>query len=123
MALTRQLVAQIQRDINEALAAVAAKHNLTLEPCRARYSDTNVKVTLELNVQTESGEPADFSRHAQMLGLPADCFGKQIVVSGRTMTICGIKLRNRKYPILASCQGKTFKLTERMVLIGLERAA
>ena len=38
MALTRQLVAQIQREINEALAAVAAKHNLTLEPSRARYS-------------------------------------------------------------------------------------
>ncbi len=123
MALTRQLVAQIQRDINEALASVAAKHNLTLEPSRARYSDSNIKVTLELNVQTESGEPADFSRHAQILGLPADCFGKHIMVNGKQMVICGLKLRNRKYPVLANADGKTFKLTERMVLDALERAA
>ena len=123
MALTRQLVAQIQRDINEALAAVVVKHNLTLEPSRARYSDTNLKVSLELCVATESGEPADFSRRAQILGLPADCFGKQIVVSGRTMTIFGLKLRNRKYPILASCQGKTYKLTSESVAAALKVAA
>jgi hypothetical protein len=123
MALTRQLVAQIQREINEALAAVAAKHNLTLEPSRARYSDSNLKVTLELSVQTESGEPADFRYGAAALCLPADCWGKTVMINGKFMTICGIKLRNRKYPVLAIYQGKTYKLTSESVSRALKAAA
>ena len=123
MALTRQLVAQIQREINEALAAVAAKHNLTLEPSRARYSDTNVKVSLELCVATESGEPADFRYGAAALCLPADCYGKTVMINGRFMTICNIKLRNRKYPVLALYQGKIYKLTSNSVAAALKAAA
>ena len=124
MKLTKTTVAQIQREIADAVASVAAKHNLQLSPSRARYSDSNIKLSMELTAVSESGEPADFAAHARLLGLPADCYGKTITTNSRTLSICGIKLRNRKYPVLAKDDGgRTYKLSETQVALLLRLAA
>jgi hypothetical protein len=96
-----------------ALQVVAAKHGLTLKQERGSYDPDAGSFTGKWSFVcvSEDGIPSDFARNAALFGLKAEDYGREFSTFGGTFTLCGIKPRNRKYPILGKCvrTGKTYK--------------
>lgn len=112
----------------KALEAVAAEHGLRLERKRCSYHQTDMPVAFKLHVrETDSDgreitpEERDFRLHATAFGLQPDDFGKTVTIRGQEYTICGLRLRARKYPITAERGGQKYTLPEDAVLRALGR--
>jgi len=110
------LLRAIREDINEALASVAARHNVTITAGRATYTPTNSTMKLEISAKDESGSAIprmaeDFKRLAYLHGLEPEDLGRKFVFSGRGYTILGLNPRCRKSPILVKRDdGREFKI-------------
>jgi len=116
----------IAADVVEALKAVGEKHGMTITYEGGRYGDYTLDMKLKATITTEGGQPGDFAKHARLIGLPEDCWGKTFVSlgSGESATITGIKLSRRKYPVSATTErGRQIKCPVAMVKHGLEMAA
>ncbi len=112
---------------DEAMAAlqeVATRHGLTLKREGGRFDTGSFTLKTTFVCTTEGGIPADWARNAKLLGLEPSDFGKSFVSRGQTYTICGVKIRARKYPVLAKkADGGIYKFPEATVKAGLELAA
>jgi hypothetical protein len=66
-------------------------------------------------------EERDYKAYASMLGLDSVPFGTMFHTQGATYTVCGLKPRSDKYPVLAKCyqNGKTYKFAPHTVLHAL----
>lgn len=109
---TKQKANALMADILSELQTLAHQRGLTIEGAGGSFDDGSVSVRLKVSAQTEDGTPVNFANHAEAIGLPHDCYRKTITVSGHRFTITGIRLRNRKFPVLATRtdNGKTYKL-------------
>jgi hypothetical protein len=87
-------------DALAALATVAEKHGLTLTRESGRYDDSNFTLKVKFTVVTSDGAPADFAQNAVRLGLPEDCWGREIRYRGEKVKIVGLDMRRRKYPVV-----------------------
>ena len=54
-----------------------------------------------------------------MLGLDTNVIGKVVKIGAKTFVVTDIKTRNRTYPIIAECEGKSYKLSVDQVKRGL----
>ena len=88
-------------DIIEELQTLAAARGLTIEAAGGTFSSGEVTMKVKVSAKDADGVPVSFSNHATMLGLPADCYGAVFLSNGSRFRVSGIKLRNRKYPVLA----------------------
>ena len=116
----------IAADVQEALKSVGEKHGMTITYEGGRYGDFTLDMKVKATITTEGGQPGDFAKHARLIGLPEDCWGKTFVSlgSGESATITGIKLSRRKYPVSATTErGRQIKCPVAMVKHGLEMAA
>ena len=120
--ITESDIELLRNDINAALAAVAAKHNINLEVGNIRYSKHNAEIKVQAATKETSGvvitkEVQDLRMVAKFGqdGLPTDKDPMTIsfLFRGESYTLCGYKSRNRKFPYLAknNCDGKTYKFT------------
>jgi hypothetical protein len=67
-------------------------------------------------------ESESFRSNAKLLGLEPDDLGKEFTFRGQLYTICGLKPKSRKYPVIArSDNGKDYKFGSRTVLSALGR--
>lgn len=110
----------LTREAEDALKAVCEKHGLIVDVSPGTYTDTNLSFKVNVAVKTESGAPADFERTARVLHLPANCYGAEFMVRGKTYTITGINLRRRKYPVSATHDGKPYKFTASSIRASLD---
>ena len=91
------------------------------------FRGCNCKYQLEValfdpNGQAITGEVQAFSSSAHLFGLESSDLGKQFIFEGQPYNICGIKSKNRKYPIIArSSNGRQYKFACRTVLEALGR--
>jgi hypothetical protein len=115
----------------EALAAVAARHGLTVRYAGGKYSPGSATIKFEFDVQRADGRPggaaADaFLGIARIYGFKAEDLGATFIVRGggarRTYRIVGWKPRS-KYAVLAerASDGRMFKFQPRTVLIAMGR--
>lgn len=124
-------VTSVLKDCEEALQAVADRYGLRIERKHCSYHSTEIPVAFKLTVPetTEDGRELDagerdFRRCAPSLGLKPDDYGKTFTSGTRTFTICGVKPRASKYPILGKGpQGGVYKFELETVLRGLGRDA
>lgn len=120
--MNRQKCQRIRERLNEVFATVAddlkKEFGIKVSVGGGRYSDSEVgQATFKLEVaefgaggSVETKEMAAFKREAQFYGLKAEDLGKSFVSRGEKFTICGLKPRSRKYPILAkNSRNKTYK--------------
>ena len=81
----------------------------------ASFTDNNVTFKIELSTIAENGDvlnkaSEDFKLFAGVYGMKPEDFGKSFKANGHTYTICGLKPRSDKYPIIAQREdGKKFK--------------
>ena len=113
--INKSTVQTLAEEATEALLAIAEAHGLTLKQERGVFDPRAGFFTGKWTFVcvSESGIPSDFARHAVLFGLKAEDYGREFRTFNGTYTLCGIKPRNRKYPILGKCTrtGKTYKHT------------
>jgi hypothetical protein len=117
----------LRKDIEAALASVAAKHNISLRTGKCKFSSANAEMKLEIAVLDQSGvaetkELAALKLAASMTGVSDEVLFKEFKsFSGTTYVLCGYCPRKPKYPFLAKSKddGKIYGLTRPTVLVGL----
>ena len=111
--INKSTVQLLAEEATEALLAIAEAHGLTLKQERGSYDPDAGSFTGKWSFVcvSEDGIPSDFARNAALFGLKAEDYGREFSTFGGTFTLCCIKPRNRKYPILGKCvrTGKTYK--------------
>lgn len=104
--ITKDNIAQISKDLEDALKAVAAKHGLQLSKKRIRYNSDSftmtsdfvtttslAETTAELPGQASAYRPDDlknFNRHSWKFGLNQDHLGKTALISGENVRLVGM---------------------------------
>ena len=116
----------IKADIKKALAAVEKKHNVLTHIGRITYSNHDMKfqmVVAESDGKADNFLAAQFLAKCHAYGFKPEDLGKKVNISGDVHEIIGLKVRNRKYPIITKClhNGKEYKLTQRTVAEALKR--
>lgn len=117
MAITKATLPQIRNDIDAALAAVEAKHNIKFNTGRITYEPgVNFRCKLEAvstadnNGNTVNPEKNNFESKAFLIGVKKTAFGKTFTSRGRKFTITGLNTRAKKYPIQAeTARGQRYK--------------
>ena len=118
--LDKNAVAQIRKDIDAALAAVAAKHGITFNLGTIRFNSESFRGTLTAaanNPTTGTVEPLEFKelklRGVRMLGINESDLSKTF----KSPTLGSVKLigyhaRKPKYPfIVETLGGKRYKIS------------
>ena len=98
---TKATTRQLMSDVIGELQTLAASRGLTIEGAGGTFSHGDVTLKIKVTARDASGIPVNFANHAELLGLPSDCHGSAFISHGGKYRIVGIKLRNRKYPIIA----------------------
>jgi hypothetical protein len=115
---------QLRKSINVALSLVEEEHGIELHAGNISYAPNTCTVKVECKTLDEDGKPfdqfaADFAEYCGLFGFEAEDFGKTFQRNGKTFTISGLKTNNRKYPVLATWDGKTYKLRADDVLLAI----
>jgi hypothetical protein len=96
----------LRREIDTALAAVAAKHGLSISLGNGTYNSANASYKLNIATRASSGEvrskeTTDFKAHAFSFGLkPTDLGAKFRCSQHGEVEIIGLKIKSHTYPIL-----------------------
>jgi len=115
-AFDKQNLNAVRKDIDAALAEVAAKYNINLKAGAARYSNNDVTFKLEGTVKNEAGEVVTKGARALKAYYP-QYVGKKVTLSGgKKGTVIEYHSRKRKYPFIvevATARGTTnYKVSE-----------
>jgi hypothetical protein len=115
-AFTKASVQALRAEINAALAAVAAKHDIKIHCGNASFSAGEVNFKVQALGKMDSGEV--FSPELDMLKAIAplyglgDHVGKPFTIAGQTFILCGYKKTARTMPLLArGANGKGYKFS------------
>ncbi len=99
--------------------------SLTLGKCSFRPTNGRFQVklsVLDLDGKAITEEMEEFKSYALHYGFSPEDLGKTFVFQRRSFKICGLKPKNRLYPILAkSSDGKGYKFDCQTVLEALGR--
>jgi len=129
MVITKQALSEMRIDFNEALKEVAASHDVSVSFGNCSYSTDGNEATFKVKVLSKQNdgnvfnpEKQNFMRYASCYGLSPSDFGKTFkLFDNKTYTICGLKPRASKYPVLGEEVGtkKIFKFSASSVIHGL----
>jgi hypothetical protein len=102
---TRDSLRALDRDIEAALAAVAAKHGVALKLAGTRFTAQNATIKIEAAVINAAGEAEtraaqDFKQLAGLYGFAASDLGREVILDGRRLKIAGLRPKADKRPIL-----------------------
>ena len=109
--ITRPMLKTLRVEIDAALKEVLEKHGLSGSIGNIKFDDSSFRTTLTVNAgDVSDAAEAEFKKHCKFFGLEASDFGREFTSNGRKFTVCGIKPRALKYPILAvDARGSKYK--------------
>ena len=118
--ITPEKINLVQARIKAAIAQIEREENVKISfgSCRydsSKYSSTMSVKTNEINDKVNLAN----ERTCKMLGLDTNVIGKVVKIGAKTFVVTDIKTRNRTYPIIAECEGKSYKLSVDQVKRGL----
>ena len=118
--ITPEKINSVQARIKAAIAQIEREENVKISfgSCRydsSKYSSTMSVKTNEINDKVNLAN----ERTCKMLGLDTNVIGKVVKIGAKTFVVTDIKTRNRTYPIIAECDGKSYKLSVDQVKRGL----
>ena len=102
---------EVREVINAALSDQLDKLGLTAKIGNISFSDADFRCKLEVSCgSADDASRREWDKHAPLFGLASEDFGKSFVHGGTAFTVCGIKPKSRKYPVLAkNLSGTTYK--------------
>jgi len=125
--LDKHTVQYIRKRLQAVIAPLAKELGVVMDLGHCTFQASNCRFQLKVAVRDSSGkavtEEADAFRHnAKLFGFePAD-LGREFTFEGQPYTICGLRPKSRKYPVIArSGSGKDYKFACRTVLEALDR--
>jgi hypothetical protein len=102
--------AVIEEAALKAVTETAAAMGLTVTaPGGGRFDVGSFKMSLQFTVA--GGDRITFERHAASLGLDPSDYGREWTEQGRAFKVTGVAPGSRRYPILATIDGRPMKLT------------
>ena len=125
--LDRSTVAYIRKHLEAALQPLAEQLGVAIDLGGCTFEVSNCRFQLKIAVRDAGGkaiteETESFKHNAKLFGFePAD-LGKEFIYQGQSYTICGLRLKSRKYPVIGRAgNGKSYKFPCRAVLEALGR--
>jgi len=125
--LDKPTVRYIGKRLRAALKPLAEELGVMIDLGSCTFWTSNCRFQLKVALLDSSGKPIteeidSFRSNAKLFGFePAD-LGKEFTFQGQSYTICGLKPKSRKYPVIAqSSDGKNYKFACRIVLGALGR--
>ena len=125
--LDKPTVQYIRKRLQTVLTPLAKELGVSIDLGSCTYQTSNCRIQLKVSVLNPDGEPvteeADaFKLSAKLFGFEPTDLGAEFVVQGQTYTICGLRPKSRKYPVIGrSVNGKDYKFASRTVLKALGR--
>lgn len=103
----RNNVEIFRESIASALNEVAERHGISVELGAIRFTEGKFtsKITALASGNPEEERQVDFNRYCSNFGIKPDAFHDRFIAQGTWYTVCGIKPRSRKYPIIARQEG------------------
>lgn len=107
----------LKADIKKTLAAFEKKHKVLVNIGRITYSDSDMKFKMtvaESDGKADNFLAQEFLSKCRRYGLEPESLGRLVRINGSVHKIIGLKVRNRKYPIITERQDnkKQYKLTQ-----------
>ena len=125
--LDRPTVKYIRKRLEAAVKPLAEELGVAIDLGNCTFKTSNCKFQLKFAVLDPDGEAIteeseSFRSSAKLFGLEPDDLGKEFTYRRQSYTICGLKPKSRKYPVIArSDNGKDYKFACRVVLEALGR--
>lgn len=117
--ITKQLLVALRPELDAAIAAVGAKHGLSLKIGNGSYEPdgASAKFQLLIGLLQEGDDPsmsverikarAEYTRHAAIYGLEPEWLGRTFTrATGEKATIVGLMPNRTKFPVLCTVEGK-----------------
>ena len=114
MKLTKTEFEQFRREVETALASVAAKYGCIVEAGNIKYDDINTTVSVSFKSQTadKSANQLNFETYCSAYGFETSDFGFTFTYQGKQYHFVSFKTSARKYPCVCECSdGKTVCFT------------
>jgi len=128
MAITRELLANLRYEMDDALSEVGRKHGLVFKTGNATFDADNATFKVTLSTIGEKGEVIDkdaagFLRMAHLYDMAASDLGKLVHVGSTDYIIKGLRAgRGQNWILGQRADGKSFKLPVATVAAALKRA-
>lgn len=126
----RDVCRLLKAELETMLKALEEKFGVKAEVGRMGFSDTSVKIPIEVSVIGEGGIALDrnaqsFKTLATLYGLQADDLGREFRVRGEAFRITGLNTRSDKMPVqgVRVRDGVGFKFPVKFILAVLGRPA
>jgi hypothetical protein len=125
--LDKPTVKYIGKCLKTAVKPLEKELGVTIDLGNCTFRASNCRFQLRVSVLDSSGKPIteetdSFRSNAKLFGFEPDDLGKEFTLQGQSYTICGLKPKSRKYPVIArSGDGKNYKFACRTVLGALDR--
>lgn len=118
MKLTKTEFEQFRREVENALASVAAKYGCVVEAGNIKYDDINTTVSVSFKSQTadKSADQLNFETYCGTYGFEKSDFGFTFTYQSKQYRFVSFKTSARKYPCVCDCSdGKTVCFTAEAV--------
>lgn len=118
--ITSEKINSVQAKIKAAITQIEREENVKISFGTCRYDSSKYSTTMSVKTN-EVNDKVNLAneRTCKMLGLDTNVIGKVVKVGSKTLFVTDIKTRNRTYPIIAECDGKSYKLSVDQVKRGL----
>jgi hypothetical protein len=117
--IDRATVKKLRDEMLLEIGAVAEKHGLKAEAVRATFDTNDATFTFRLTQMGEAGDAAErahFARHASLVGLAPDLYGRTFTHGGHLYFVLRINPRARSTPVICRrMDGKLFKFPAELV--------
>jgi hypothetical protein len=114
MKLTKTEFEQFRREVETALASVAAKYGCIVEAGNIKYDDINTTVSVSFKSETsdKSADQLNFETYCGSYGFEKSDFGFEFAYQNKQYRFVSFKTSARKYPCVCDCSdGKTVCFT------------
>ena len=114
MKLTKTEFEQFRREVETALASVAAKYGCIVEAGNIKYDAINTTVSVSFKSETpdKSADQLNFETYCGAYGFGKEDFGFTFTYQGKQYRFVSFKTSARKYPCVCDCSdGKTVCFT------------
>ena len=124
MKLTKTEFEQFRREIETALATVAAKYGCVVEAGNIKYDNilTTVSVSFKSETADKSADQLNFEMYCGRYGFAPEHYGFTFTYQGKQYRFTSFRTSARKYPCVCECtDGKTVCFTVEAISVMMEK--
>ena len=126
MKLTKNEFERFRREVETALASVAAKYGCVVEAGNIKYDDINTTESVSFKSQTtdKSADQLNFETYCGAYGFEKSDFDFEFTYQNKQYRFVSFKTSARKYPCVCDCSdGKTVCFTAEAIRMLMKKEA